>query len=403
MKTDFIISAIEAQQWAIQPEALTHMLEIVERRGSEDSVFTALERRTTQPLADTSRTTISDGIARIPVQGSIFPKANIFTEVCGATSCEMLAMDLQAAIDDPVVKGICLVIDSPGGAVSGVAEFAAQVLEARAIKPIAAYVENLCASAAYWIAAQCSTIVASPTAMIGSIGVVAVHRAGGTGDGRSFQFVSNQSPLKRAPVDSEAGALQAQRIVDDLASVFIAAVANGRQTDQQIVTDHYGQGAVFVGGDALNRGMVDSLGSLSDALKEVRGKAMIDWGKITVKDLEANRADLCLEMVAHGSAQERSRIAEIQGLVPKGMEVDASVMARCIDGGLSVGDAAREILANVRPIPTETGAQENLGAKYMKNLVAREDKTEITGTSAPRFGSSVTQMAEEARKVGAIR
>ena len=85
---------------------------------------------------------------------------------------DMVADALRAAAEDPAAEVILLDIDSPGGQVTGTPELADLVAEIDGVKPVVAYTETLCCSAAYWIACSARQIVASPSAVVGSIGVI---------------------------------------------------------------------------------------------------------------------------------------------------------------------------------------------------------------------------------------
>jgi len=157
--------------WAIDPEAMQTIIGIAQRvNDSPEAVSAKLGR----PLDNARRVTERDGTAIIPVTGPIFRRANLFTEISGATSVEVLAQDLATAAADPSIERIVLDIDSPGGQASGIAEMAAQIRAST--KPVTAYVDGAAASAAYWLAAAADQVVASPTALLGSIGVVASYQ-----------------------------------------------------------------------------------------------------------------------------------------------------------------------------------------------------------------------------------
>ncbi|MDE5879796.1 MAG: S49 family peptidase, partial [Desulfovibrio sp.] len=79
---------------------------------------------------------------------------------------------VNAALADAGVRAILLSIDSPGGVVQGTKELADFLAEASGQKPIAAYANGLCASAAFWLASACGRIFAPATALVGSIGVI---------------------------------------------------------------------------------------------------------------------------------------------------------------------------------------------------------------------------------------
>lgn len=145
-----ILSAINAELWAITPEALQQVIAVAQGFGDVEALSAKLGR----PLTNTRAVTVREGVAMVPVMGPIFRYANMFTEVSAATSIQMLAADLQTAVDDPAIKAIILEIDSPGGQLAGVSELAAQIRAANSSKPVVAYISDMGASAAYWLASR---------------------------------------------------------------------------------------------------------------------------------------------------------------------------------------------------------------------------------------------------------
>jgi ATP-dependent protease ClpP protease subunit len=182
--------------WAITPEALQQILEISTREHLPDFEAVAAKRSRRMDGAESARLR-EGGVAVVPVTGPIFRYADFFTDFSGGATIDSLSKDFNAALNDPAVASIVLNIDSPGGEVAGVNEFAQMVFEARGRKPIVAYVDGLGASAAYWIASAADEIVADATAMIGSIGVVAAWPNPEKKSAREIEFVSSQSPKKR--------------------------------------------------------------------------------------------------------------------------------------------------------------------------------------------------------------
>lgn len=118
---------------------------------------------------------VVDGVAIVPVRGELVNRGSWLDSFSGLTSYEQLGSNLRAAAADPMVHGIALDIDSPGGEASGASEAGALVHEISAQKTVVAFVNSLAASAAYAIAAGASEIVVTPSAMVGSIGVVWLH------------------------------------------------------------------------------------------------------------------------------------------------------------------------------------------------------------------------------------
>lgn len=252
--------------WAIRPEALRTILEIAARENlTPEAVAAQLGR----PLDNTRTVKMREAVAVIPVEGPIFRYANLFTQISGATSIEVLARDFQAALTDPAVAAIVLAIDSPGGEVNGVAEFAEMVYAARGRKPIIAYVSHEGASAAYWIASSADAIVAATTAELGCIGVVATVADPTAKSAKEIVFVSSQSPDKRPDPTTESGRAVIQGTVDALADIFVATVARNRGVDADKVLADYGMGWVKVGQAGVDAGLADRLGSFEGLIEEL--------------------------------------------------------------------------------------------------------------------------------------
>ena len=260
------IDAIVTGTWAIRPESLDLICSIARR----DNDVRAVEQTLGRPLEharQTSTTTLNTGqtVATIPVDGPIFRHANMFTEISGATSISSLALDLRVAADDPKVDAIILNIDSPGGEVTGVQEFADQIAETAKIKPVVAYVDGNAASAAYWLASAASAIVMPRTGAVGSIGVVCTVEKP-RDDDDFIEIVSTHAPTKRVDPTTDEGHAEILTHIDDLEEVFIADVANHRGVSVATVISDFGGGSMLVGKKALDAGMVDMIGNYSHAL-----------------------------------------------------------------------------------------------------------------------------------------
>ncbi len=267
-----------SHRWAITEEYLQTILGIAHRQITiDDAVRRAIAAKDGEPLANTRRTEIRDGVAIIPVIGPIFPRANIFTAFSGGTSIGLLAKDFTIALENRDVKSIVFNIDSPGGEVTGVSEFADMIYNAREIKPIVAYVYGYGASAAYWIASSASKVIAANTAEVGSIGVVSAwedSREKDKKDGvQTIEIVSSFSPNKRPDPQTDSGKAQILKIVDDLALEFIGAVARNRGISTDTVMKDFGQGDVFVGRSAVAVRMIDEVGTLEGVIASEAGES----------------------------------------------------------------------------------------------------------------------------------
>lgn len=267
--------------WAITHDMLRTILDIAARDSTPAMVEAArtirddrLQRRAVmladgRPLDGTRNVVVRDGVAILPIEGPIFRRADLFTEMSGASSVETLARDFAVALDSPGVQALLFTVDSPGGEVTGINELAAAITAARGRKPITAYVEGLGASAAYWLASAADEVVVDATAALGSIGVVMAVRDPAKANTKEIEFVSSQSPNKRPDPTSERGRSQLQALVDATADVFVEAVARQRGVSTDTVLSDFGGGGLLIGQAAVTAGLADRPGSFEQVLAEL--------------------------------------------------------------------------------------------------------------------------------------
>src|SRR3989304_529970 len=105
--------------WAIVPDRLKEIKAIYETHLKGEKIdLKPVEAALGRPLDNRSQGyEVTDGVAVIPIEGVIAKRMNLFTQISGGTSTELLIRDLKSAIDDPDVRAIVLSIVSPGGAV----------------------------------------------------------------------------------------------------------------------------------------------------------------------------------------------------------------------------------------------------------------------------------------------
>lgn len=368
----FAFDLIASQPWAIVPDMLETIAAIARR---ENDPVEAVEARLGRPLQNARQVTVRGNVALVPVNGPVFRYANLFTEISGATSLEVLMRDFTTALDDPAVKSIVLVVDSPGGQANGIAEAAAMIRAGSRKKPVTAYVDGAAQSAAYWLASAAGEVVASPTAMVGSIGaVVALDTKKREG---TVEIVSSQSPNKRPDVTTDIGRAQIQTLIDSLAQVFVEDVAKYRGVEALTVLSEFGQGASFIASEAKRRGMVNRISTLEEVIAGLSGAqaskgdpymANEDGKPDAVKPaidrayLAANHPDILAAAQSEGAFAERERILGIQALAIAGHE--ALVADLVADGVTTAPEAAVKILA----------AEKNANAQRAKDLRAAAPK-----------------------------
>ncbi len=403
-----IVSAITRQPWAITPEGLDLVLGIAQRRISDPQAVLAspVERR------EGGRIHMRDGVAVISVMGPIFPRADFFANISGATNIETLGLRFGEALAAPDVRGIVLHIDSPGGQITGVHEFAEQVFAARNIKPVVAYISGAGASAAYWIASAAGRVVADATAVLGSIGVVAAwtdekeaRRSQGLTD---YEVVSSQSPNKRLDPASMEGRDALQRLLDATADIFIADVARNRGCDAARVTAQFGRGGVMLAADAVKAGMADAVGSLENVIAALSGadgankkEAHMDAAELSQKYPEL-LADIRQEAAAQASREakdaafalvaavageetaEKVRKIDAAGVTPEQVELMASFFAS----------------VRVRP---DVKNEESEARKQMLDAITTATGGPLTHGAEIRKSSKSALIADAERRVAAQR
>jgi protease-4 len=231
--------------------------------------------------------------------------------VGGVTTARML----RDARHDDDVKAVVLRIDSPGGSVFASEQILREVVELQqAGKPVVASMGGVAASGGYYIAAKADKIIASATTITGSIGIFAVFptadralgKLGITTDGVGTTPLSGAMRMDR-PLDPVAGRF-VQTSIEHGYGQFLAHVATGR--DKSIEEIHeVAQGRVWIGSDALGKGLVDNLGGYDDAVKAAAELASLKEGDYRVQRVEpemdwAQRLALRLKMsVARAAGQ----------------------------------------------------------------------------------------------------
>jgi len=256
-----------AKYWAIEPDILKSFCRLDEIK----SLSFQSERR----LSNTRSVLIRDGTAIIPLYGPITARSDLFSFFFGGTSLSDLAKDFQVALGDDQVKAILFDVDSPGGVALGPSEMADAIFKARGKKPIWSYVGRNCSSAAYWIASATEKIIANPSALLGSIGVVTtipVQEKPDSEGYKNIEIVSSNAKQKRPDPRTTEGMSEIKRELDDLESQFIEAIARYRNVSVETVKNDFGQGGVLIGKNAIANNMADGLGTYEEVLLQLNQK-----------------------------------------------------------------------------------------------------------------------------------
>lgn len=337
-----IISEIARTQWAILPTSFRAILSVVEgdKLDAEDRrlFHAAAEETSTTMLADLGTpvegarlASIRNNIGFLFIDGPIIPRADFFSEVSGMVSVERMTNEFNMLLSNEAVTDIVLIMDSPGGAVTGISGFSNLVKNSS--KEVTGYVWGMAASACYEIASACHNLISADTGMVGSIGTVFSmvddsERMKKQGL-KHVEIVSSQSPNKRPDIDSVDGRATIQQMVDDLADVFVDTVATNRNVTRETVLNTFGGGAMFVANRAQKVGMIDAIGTLESVITGLEKEKEINltgFGysasseAITTEDINmSDKKDVTAvvkteAVVIDAAAAERERIQCIEAL-----------------------------------------------------------------------------------------
>jgi ClpP class serine protease len=213
---------------------------------------------------------LDNGTAVLTWSGLFVKHPTSFGALFGETSTVEARAALRAADRDPKVRRVVLVIDSPGGMVSGTPELSAAVRSM--VKPVDAYVDGLAASAALWAASCAGRIYASESSFVGSIGAYAVveDTSGAFAQqGIKVHVVSTAPPVKGGGVDGarvEPEVLAAVKSqLDAVVALFVRDIATGRGVSTtQAQAWHTGE--IWIASEAKRRGLIDGIADLGEVL-----------------------------------------------------------------------------------------------------------------------------------------
>jgi len=229
-------------------------------------------------------------VAVVYLEGMIVGGRGQNTLLAAVGGTDAVIRQLRLAKEDPDVKAVVLRINSPGGTAAASQEVYNEALRIReAGKPLVASFADVAASGGYWVACAADEIFANPATITGSIGVimevtnlVELYRKIGIEtdvikSGEHKDIGSSSRPLE----EGERNILQS--MVDDIFDQFVDVVAAGRGLSEEEVRK-LADGRIFTGRQALQAGLVDSLGDFYDAV-DAAGRLAGIPGRPRVKEL----------------------------------------------------------------------------------------------------------------------
>lgn len=216
---------------------------------------------------------VSNGVGVLSIEGPLFARFGIESWWYGGSAYDVIGAAFDMLLADAGVTQIVLLIDSPGGTVTGCFELADKIYAARGTKPVTAVASDSAYSAAYAIASAADRIVIPRSGGLGSIGVrcqhVDISRAL---DRIGYTVTTIVSGAKKADFDSTAPLSDSARSemqveVDRLADIFIETVARNRGIDADSVRAL--QAGCLFGPSAIAAGLGDAIGTIESVGAEM--------------------------------------------------------------------------------------------------------------------------------------
>ena len=262
--TQFLLSD---SSWALPRLAFERLLEQARISGVVGAAEVAALSRARAP----ARTDATVGV--LSLIGVLTHRESLFSLVFGGTSLQTFTAEFRRMTESPAIDTILIDVDSPGGQVAGSPELAAVLREPRR-QTVVAQVNDLAASAAYWIASAADEVVITPSGQVGSIGIVWQH----TDVSKSDEAAGVKTTLIVAgegkedanvfePLTDRARA-EIQARVDYAYALFVADVARGRGVSTATVRDVW-RARVVPATEAVSLGMADRVGTIEQTLARV--------------------------------------------------------------------------------------------------------------------------------------
>ncbi|MDN5089165.1 signal peptide peptidase SppA [Aliarcobacter butzleri] len=195
--------------------------------------------------------------------------------------------NIEKAKTDTNIKGVLLVVDSPGGAVAPSVEVAFAIKELKQIKPVVVYASGVIASGSYYASIWADKIIANPGSMVGSIGVIMQ----GVNTKELMDKIGIQTQTVKAGKYKESGTptrkwtefeeKQLQSVIDDTYNMFITDVATARNLDIKNYTS-FADAKIFTSKQAKDVGLVDEVANITVAQRTLAELSKVEnpvWKK----------------------------------------------------------------------------------------------------------------------------
>ncbi|HXH81541.1 MAG TPA: signal peptide peptidase SppA [Candidatus Tectomicrobia bacterium] len=234
--------------------------------------------------------------------------------------------ELKKAADDPKVRALVVRINTPGGTVtaSDIIYSELQAFRARTRVPIVAVMMDVAASGGYYVALAADTIVAHPTTVTGSIGVIMLtvsaegllQKIGvGAGAIKSGEHKDMGSPFRAMTAEERA---IFQSVIDDLHRQFVARLVERRRMTPAAAAA-VADGRIFTAEQALRHGLVDRIGYVVDGIDVARRAAGVERARVVVykRPREYRATYYARAATETGTLAHLAQLAALVGSAPK--------------------------------------------------------------------------------------
>jgi protease-4 len=197
---------------------------------------------------------------------------------------------IKSARQDKRVKGLILRVNSPGGTISGSDQICNEIRKYRKEedKPVVAFMQGVAASGGYYVSVGCDKIVAEPTVITGSVGVIAGHFVIQQllEEKLGIQPVIFKSGEKKdwpspfQPVTEEQRQYIQDKLIDPAYNRFVQVVAEGREALTLADVKRLADGSIYGAEEALSEKLIDKIGYIDEAIEQVKSLAGIEKAQV---------------------------------------------------------------------------------------------------------------------------
>jgi signal peptide peptidase SppA len=337
--------------------------------------------------SESSLLSVEDGIGVVAIEGPILRKPDLFARIFfGATSSEDIGDAIREASGRDDIKAVFLNIDSPGGTVAGTPELANAVAALDKKKPVYAFSSGLMCSAAYWVASQARAIYATPSAQVGSIGVVqavldnsaALDKAGIKVEVFSVgKYKAMGAP--GTPLTDDQRELISSNLAEIAGEFHAAVLAKGRAIPAEAM-----EGQTFSGKQAQRHNLAGMVPDRADAMRRLRVyHASVDTASRamnTAIEDELAEARTQVEKLTRDH-QAQTELLNEASVTTDSLRGEVETLSAQLETLTGERDSANEQVSTLQARITELSASQTDFDKRLQTEVARVVAS--TGTTMP--------------------